>query len=91
MSLCPLTEAAIHLREAARAFEQAKCPELAHDADVLARTADLIDAARDAKAESDRMAAADDSAIWEQTTGRAFDAAVARMPTDTLQRIMGAV
>lgn len=87
--MAPLSSAAIHLREAARAFEQAKCPELAFEADALARTAGLIDATRDA-AEAARLAQSEaESQAWETTDGRAFDQAVRGMPTEELEQRMG--
>jgi len=80
---------AYKLTEIARMFESVD-PELAHACDQLARQAqkmaDDITAAEDlATAQSER-----ESAEWELTTGREFDAAVSNMPTEQLQRMMGA-
>lgn len=89
MSLCPLTEAHILQARVARLLEQAKRPQEAHDADIMARHIEQIAAAEDA-AEDARLASEEaEIAAWEARDGRQFDAWAKTASVGEIEQRMG--
>lgn len=91
MSLDPLATAPSYLREIARSLEREHLSDIVFEIDRLAQKLAAIHQSREAQNAARVAQAVREIEEYEATSRRAFDAAVARMPTQQLEQLMGAV